>query len=154
MPSSKLTLKLGTGIATGAVALLLCAGCGSDSDSGVRTTTDSSGSAGPSTPSTESSSPVNPSESPVSSPSATDLAGSLPSCDSVWQPGLVLDERYYGCTDASGKVVEPDGTVCESGQEIVAYGNRFYAALGGKINASQNLRKDRQYRKQIRACRA
>lgn len=104
--------------------------------------------------SSRSASDQQPSRSSSPSASGSPSTAALPSCDSVWHAGARLDERYYGCTTNDGRTVSPQGTYCESGQYVVTYDNRFYAALGGKIKSSPDLRHDRSFHRQFRACTA
>ncbi len=56
-----------------------------------------------------------------------------PLCADVWVPGQDVPEEYEGCSDDSGWV-PADEFLCDSGQLLVTYGDRFYAATGARVN--------------------
>lgn len=87
--------------------------------------------------------------SPTTRPTPT-----IPDCGQVWKAGQRFPEDYRGCK-AAGKMVAPAPIVCESGQLIYRYQDRFYATDGAPIRHSRGpLRDDPQYQRTYRACTA
>lgn len=95
---------------------------------------------------------------PESEPSATassdqpDGAGSaLPDCTEVWQDGETLPADYSGCV-ADGEPVAAKRQRCASGQVLVTYADRYYAAAGQVINDVGELASSKAYQRAERAC--
>jgi len=122
-----MTIRLRTtlaGAAATAAALVVLAGCGSDSE----TATD-----------------------PAASSTAGASDSGMPACDSVWVAGRTLPQKYHGCTAAAG-LVAPVRHRCEFGVSIVLYDNRYYAVPGHRINETSGLDSSHEYHSALRSC--
>lgn len=119
------------GVALGVA--LLTSGCGGDD--------------GPTVASDETSAPVSTSPSDPSSSAPTE-----PACSQIWVDGRHLARGYTGCSD-NGVWVAAERHRCASGQVLVSYGDRFYGALGAKVNdVGTPLSDSAQYHRAMRAC--
>jgi hypothetical protein len=77
-----------------------------------------------------------------------------PACGAVWRDGLRLARDYHGCT-AGKQFVTVDQEPCSFGQQLVRFGDHFYAVRGGPVNrTAMPLAKDRTYRGALASCRA
>lgn len=95
---------------------------------------------------------------PVATPgSTTSSTGSTPlpdgpACEEVWADGQDLPRSYRGCVEGSAWVAA-DSRRCESGQVIVIYADRYYAAKGNVVNdMGGSLEQDEQYQRALRSC--
>ena len=138
-------------------ALVALAGCGTDSGGSAEGTTTASASAGsprsesPSQRPSQRPSQAKPSpaaEEPVAVPAGT------PACAVVWVDGTRLARGYTGCRIGQ-RFIKPDQEPCSFGQQLVRYGDHFYAVRGGPVNrTTAPLAKDHAYRGAIASCRA
>ena len=77
-----------------------------------------------------------------------------PACGAVWRDGVRLARDYEGCM-AGTRFVTVDQEPCSFGQRLVRFGDHFYAVRGGPVNrTSAPLAQDRDYRGAIASCRA
>lgn len=75
-----------------------------------------------------------------------------PRCEDVWVAGESLPGRYTGCSDGS-TWVGADSQRCDSGQVIVTYIDRYYAAKGFVVNdVGGPLSDSKQYQRALRSC--
>ena len=66
--------------------------------------------------------------------------------------GQGLPAKYAGCSEDS-TWVEADSQRCDSGQVIVTYADRFYAAKGFVVNdVGEPLSDSKQYQRAVRSC--
>lgn len=117
------------------VALTFAAGCGSAGTSGDE--------------------PVN-AEPQTEAPGAVadEAATDLPECDSVWQQGALLPEKYRGCL-LDDEEVTPEVVDCSSGQRVMLYDNKYWAVEGHKIQyAPEGLDNSAAYAEMLYGCRA
>lgn len=93
-------------------------------------------------------------ESTAPAPSATSSAAAEgPDCATIWVDGATLPGRYAGCVDDSGALVPADAVRCDSGQTIVTFDDRFYAAVGYRVNDTGGALEDSaSYRRAMRVC--
>ena len=117
-----------------AAAILLFPACGEDSST---TADDTASSAGESSSSSESTSP----------------SSDAPACEDVWQDGAKLPKPYRGCLDGD-TVDKGHGLLCESGQHLYSYDDRYYAVAGGVITDTGGpLAKSEKYIADAHRCR-
>ena len=89
--------------------------------------------------------------------STTTSAGSTPvpdgpACEEIWADGQDLPRSYRGCVEDSAWVAA-DTRRCESGQVLVIYADRYYAAKGFVVNDQGGpLEDDKQYQRALRSC--
>ncbi len=75
-----------------------------------------------------------------------------PACAAVWASGQDLPEDYSGCSE-EGTWVKADAQRCASGQVLVTFGDRFYAAKGQQVNdAGSPLSENPQYQRAVKSC--
>lgn len=75
-----------------------------------------------------------------------------PLCEDVWVAEQALPGTYQGCSEGS-TWVEADSQRCDSGQVIVTYADRFYAAKGFVVNdVGEPLSDSKQYQRAVRSC--
>ncbi len=112
-------------LAVGAlVALFALSGCGEEQSEPTASDPTSTTSSEASTEATSGSA----SESTSATADPTE-----PLCSDVWVDGARLARPYAGCFDGSAWV-EADARNCSSGQILVTYSDRYYAAVGGPVN--------------------
>ena len=75
----------------------------------------------------------------------------LAECAEVWQDGNMLPADYRGCI-ADGESIAADRQRCASGQVIVTYAERYYAATGQVVNDVGDLASSKAYQRAVRAC--
>lgn len=75
-------------------------------------------------------SPSTASASPSESPSAE---GREPQCADVWVADATIPKKYQGCSEGE-TWVRAEKTLCASGQVLVTYADRYYGAVGFKVN--------------------
>lgn len=126
----------------GSISVLVCllglwlGGCGEDSDApssatGSSETADSD--------SSESGTPTTP-------------AHEGPSCEEVWVAGSKLPQAYRGCLEGE-TWVRAEAEHCASGQVLVTYADRYYAAKGAVVNdVGESLAKNAKYQQALRSC--
>lgn len=75
-----------------------------------------------------------------------------PLCSAVWTVGQDVPEGYEGCSDETGWV-PADEYLCDSGQLLVTYADRYYAATGAQVNdAEGSLADSTPYQKARKRC--
>jgi hypothetical protein len=152
------------GAAVALAAVVVLAGCGTDTAARTSASSDATASDQPSSaPSPAGGSSDGPSSKPStpgkdksggSAKSAPAVPADAPACGAVWRDGLRLARHYDGCV-AGGQFVRVDQEPCSFGQQLVRYGTHFYAVRGGPVNrTAAPLTKDRDYRGAIASCRA
>ena len=77
----------------------------------------------------------------------------FPVCSELWTAGATLPDPYEGCEDESG-FVEPESYNCSSGQVIVTFADRYYAALGGPVNDGGTLSTSEEFEEVLAECGA
>lgn len=79
---------------------------------------------------------------PTPSPSATSAApDTTPQCAAVWKAGATFPEDYAGCLEG-GKKVADKPVICETGQELYTYHDRFYAVANAPVQHTAGPLKD------------
>lgn len=90
---------------------------------------------------------------PSSSPSLPEQA-KVPDCVKVFKAGEQFPEDFVGCM-AGGKQVKIEPIICETGQLIYRYQDRFYATNNAPVRETKGpLKDDPQYQRMYRACTA
>lgn len=75
-----------------------------------------------------------------------------PLCADVWVDGQALPKDYEGCSTEDGWV-EADARHCESGQVLVTFDDRFYAAKGFRVNdVGGSLSASAKYHHAVSSC--
>lgn len=75
-----------------------------------------------------------------------------PACDDVWVDGHELADNYKGCVQA-GAWVAADRQLCESGQVLVVFADRYYGAKGAVVNDMGGpLDESKQFQRAQRSC--
>ena len=98
------------------------------------------------------------SKTPTSEPTKTHPTSKGPSdpswavCSTVWKAGVRLPASYPGCNQGSTSV-PADRLGCSSGQRLVRFDNHWWAAAGGEIHHSDDLRRDKTYIHSAQVCR-
>lgn len=89
--------------------------------------------------------------SQASEPSQTPVPEG-PQCQRVWVDGHALAQGYKGCVE-DGAWVAAEKKMCDSGQVIVVFADRYYGARGAIVNdVGAPLDKSKQYHRAIRSC--
>ncbi len=142
------------GVLLGVVALMVVAGCGSESEpqaAGGSTTTDTTSASPTEAAPSETGTP---SATPTKKPSPSLSAAGLPVCAQVWQDGVAMPRKYDGCR-VGKEAVAPEQRGCSFGKLLVTYDDHFYAVRGGTIHGTTTaLAKDKGYRDALESCTA
>lgn len=131
-------------VVAGISVVALVAGCGSES-SGASDASESR-------PEVTATSPP-PSDPATGTPAVAPVPAGWPKCGEVWRDGRTLPVRYKGCARAT-EGVSAERVSCSSGQQIVLYGDHFFAVPGGTIKRTERkLQNSPEYAASIATCR-